>query len=58
MWVLHEVGAEAEGRAACWEARMTAGLLELAALRKSPIPANSENMIGKCNASSLLIDHI
>ena len=46
MWVLHEVGAEAEGRGACWEARMTAGLLELAALRKSPIPADSENMIG------------
>ena len=58
MWVLHEVGAEAEGRAACWEARMTAGLLELAALRKSPIPANSENMIEKHNTSSILIVHI
>ena len=47
MWVLHEVGAAAGGRAVYWEARMTGGLLELAALRKSPIPANSENMTGK-----------
>ena len=46
MWVLHEVGAAAEVRVVCWEARMTAGLLGLAALRKSPIPAKSETMIG------------
>jgi len=35
----YEGGAVAEVRAVCWEARMTAELLELAALRKSPIPA-------------------
>ena len=45
MWVLHEVGAEAEVRVVCWEARMTAWLLGLAALRKSPIPEKSDNMI-------------
>ena len=44
MWILHEGEAGAAEMAACSEEHMTAGLRELAGLRKSPIPRIGKNI--------------